>query len=79
MYRRAALHAPRGAFGYGFIIGDNDYHPFVWTEADGMTDLGTFGGRRSSAMAINARGEIVGASDTADGATHATLWRWPGQ
>jgi probable HAF family extracellular repeat protein len=30
-------------------------------------------------MAINARGEIVGASDTADGATHATLWRWPGQ
>jgi probable HAF family extracellular repeat protein len=61
--------------GYGRVDGDNDYHAFSWTAADGVIDLGTFGGRRSVALAVNSRGLVIGTSDTADGATHATLWQ----
>jgi probable HAF family extracellular repeat protein len=37
-------------------------------------DLGTLGGARSSAQAINDRGQIVGTSDVPDGASHAFRW-----
>ncbi len=40
-----------------------------------MIDLGTLGGRDSSANDINARGEIVGYSDTRVGLVHAFRWR----
>jgi len=36
--------------------------------------LGTLGGASSVARAINARGEVVGQSNTANGAMHAFLW-----
>lgn len=39
------------------------------------TDLGTLGGRSSAAAAINERGQIVGKSQTTDGAWHAFLWQ----
>lgn len=38
-------------------------------------DLGTLGGAQSTARAMNERGQIVGSSDTADGATHPFLWQ----
>ena len=38
-------------------------------------DLGTLGGTFSSAAAINARGQIVGTSETPSGGTHAVLWQ----
>lgn len=38
-------------------------------------DLGTLGGSASRATAINGRGMVVGDSTTADGQTHAFLWR----
>ena len=39
-----------------------------------MTDLGTLGGTRSVAVAINDRGQVVGWSETPAGVTHAVLW-----
>lgn len=49
-------------------------HAVRWR--DGAVDLGTLpGGENSDANAINDRGEIVGNSDTASGASHAFLLR----
>ena len=40
-----------------------------------VTDLGTLpGGHSSGARAINAAGQVVGASETAAHGSHATLW-----
>ena len=61
-------------------------HAFAWTKRQGMQDLGTFGGRRSFAYAVNKAGQVVGRAETARcssvvvvdctpvGAFHAFLW-----
>jgi probable HAF family extracellular repeat protein len=52
-------------------------HPFLWTPANGMVDLGTLGGRQGRAVAVNASGQVVGGSDTDlsfSGQQHAFLW-----
>jgi probable HAF family extracellular repeat protein len=51
-----------------------DEHAFVWTSRGGMRDLGTLGGARSTAVAINERGEVVG--DAEDGSGTVRAFRW---
>src|SRR3954451_1709720 len=43
-----------------------------------IQDLGTLGGNSSQANAINAKGQMVGWAQLANGSTHAVLWA-PGQ
>jgi probable HAF family extracellular repeat protein len=45
----------------------------VW-ENGRVTDLGTLGGTRSRALAINERGQVLGDSMAGDGQNHAFLW-----
>lgn len=40
-----------------------------------LRDLGTFGGVNTRARGLNSSGQVVGESQTADGATHAFLWQ----
>ena len=46
---------------------------FVWQGAR-LRDLGSLGGRSTSAAAINDRGQIVGWSETKTGVRHAFVW-----
>lgn len=50
-------------------------HAFLWSEATGMTDLGTLGGTTSRAYSINDRGEVVGSS-TIPGSSTSHMFRW---
>jgi probable HAF family extracellular repeat protein len=52
-----------------------DFGPHAFVYANGqMNDLGTLGGGRSTAEAVNTSGQAVGISDTASGASHAFLY-----
>jgi probable HAF family extracellular repeat protein len=49
----------------GLITGDawaggSNYHAFLWTRATGMVDIDTLGARRSSPVAIGAKGQVAG-------------------
>jgi probable HAF family extracellular repeat protein len=67
--------------GYAFLPGDRIKHAFLWRNG-AMTDLGTvLGDPCSFAFNINSGGQIVGGSQSPDGAggcindfVHATLW-----
>jgi probable HAF family extracellular repeat protein len=49
-------------------------HAFLWTEADGMRDLGHLGGGTSRATAVSDTGQVVGTSSLIDGTAHAFSW-----
>ena len=49
-------------------------HAFMWTQSEGMTDLGTLGGDFSAATDVNELGQVVGNSDIPDGRTHGFSW-----
>jgi probable HAF family extracellular repeat protein len=46
---------------------------FIYRPGGGMTDLGTLGGRSSSATAVSDNGIVVGASETVDRKWHAFM------
>lgn len=65
----------------GLVAGTSDVtgggtRPFLWTEADGLLDLGGLGGTDSlgRAFGINDLGQIVGRSDRGDGTFGAFVW-----
>lgn len=69
----------------GSVVNDvNDSHQtvgvtgggraFVFSDLEGMSHLGTLGGRFSEANSINQAGQIVGGAETVSGQSHAVLW-----
>jgi probable HAF family extracellular repeat protein len=56
------------------VVGTNNNHAYVWDITVGMTDLGTLGGTKSRAFAINDNGQIVGDSVTPNSEQHAFIW-----
>ena len=73
----AALNAAGDAVGEASLPAPAPHtgavHAFLWRNGT-MTDLGTAGGLESSAMGINAQGQVVGFSHVELGVTHAILW-----
>src|SRR5438094_286512 len=52
---------------------------FSWTQAGGVLDLGTLGGSSSTALAVNASGQVVGYADAVgNAASHAFSWTLTG-
>lgn len=61
---------PPRIVGLSFLTGDTASHAAVWING-AIRDLGTLGGSRSCAYAVNASGDVVGVADTATGKPHA--------
>jgi probable HAF family extracellular repeat protein len=65
----------------GQVVGDSGWqdghtHAFLGSVSDGMTDLGTLGGKSSFALGINNNGQVVGWSWITDNSdVHAFLWQ----
>jgi probable HAF family extracellular repeat protein len=57
----------------GEVAGSNNGHAVLYSNGQ-LTDLGTLGGRSSSASGINDAGQVTGVADTADGVQHAFLY-----
>lgn len=56
-------------------VGGNYYHAFLWTEENGMIDLGSLeGGIVSRGLDINDAGQVVGESTVGPYDWHAFLW-----
>jgi probable HAF family extracellular repeat protein len=60
--------------GWSFAGGGIVTHPFFWTKAKGMVDVGTLGGPNGTAVGVNANDVVVGSADTTAGARHAFAW-----
>ena len=61
--------------GYSYT-GSGDIHGFLW-DSGTMTDLGSLGGPRAEALALNDNGVVVGYSLTSDYKQRAVLWSKP--
>jgi probable HAF family extracellular repeat protein len=57
------------------VVGTSSNKAFRWTQADGMKDIGSFGGEESKAYGVSADGNIVVGYSTNSGASrHAFRW-----
>ena len=61
--------------GTSTLPGDENWHAFFWSKGR-MTDLGTLGGSKSDAVAINNKGQVVGRAVVTDTpfVRHAFIW-----
>lgn len=71
--------SPQAVNNHGEVVGytfhaDFTESAFSWTQSGGLVELPSLGGPQSDAQAVNEDGVIVGASITAGGNAHATLW-----
>jgi probable HAF family extracellular repeat protein len=73
MYYPDAINT-RGQIVGASATGAGDQHAFMWQNGK-MRDLGTLGGKDSSALAINDQGQIVGQSTLPSGIQHAFVWQ----
>jgi len=68
--------------GFSYPLYGQTAKAFLWSDSNTngasdvgeMVDLGNLGGARTEAHGINAKGQVVGSSDTANGSTRAFLW-----
>jgi probable HAF family extracellular repeat protein len=83
-----AWHTPNAINQYGDIVGFGNFseadggnlrpHAFLWTESNGIDDLGTLPAPlndNSDAWGINKRRQAVGSSCDVDGNCHAYVWQ----
>jgi len=83
-----AWHTPNAINRRGDIVGFSNFskadggdlrpHAFLWTESDGIDDLGTLPAPlddNSDAWGLNKRRQVVGSSCDVDGNCHAYLWQ----
>ena len=60
--------------GFSWAASEEGRHAVLWTPGGEIVDLGTLGGGYSEPHAINAYGQVVGASETSYGERHAFSW-----
>jgi probable HAF family extracellular repeat protein len=65
--------SPTGAVKRGRRLEFGRLHAFLWKDGV-MKDLGTLGGNKSTAFAVNASGHVVGVAETSDNRKHPFLW-----
>ncbi len=58
----------------GLHLGQQGIHAFLWTQAEGMQDLGTLGGNYSWAYGINNQEVVVGSSHLEGAGQSAFIW-----
>src|SRR5206468_8054419 len=59
----------------GASSGRSGVHAWIWTDKEGMRNLGSLSeGEFSMALGINNRGQVVGISAVASGGSHAFIW-----
>jgi probable HAF family extracellular repeat protein len=62
----------------GYTDSNNKWHAYRHAylgTPSALTDLGTLGGQESYGISMNDSGQVVGASESADGSHHAFLWQ----
>ena len=74
------INDPKAINNVGQVVGGLDVgvhgrkHAFIWSESEGIRDLGTLGGLESDALDINDKGEVVGTAMDPNGVYNGFLW-----
>jgi probable HAF family extracellular repeat protein len=70
-----AINEPGQIVGWSSTSSNPPYaHAVLWSAAHVIQDLGTLGGNTSTAVDINASGQVIGMSDVSGGGQHGFLW-----